>query len=464
MGDGLVTGVSLKSQFEHIQKQQISLRCWSTARWELLIRFVSLVFVSGAFMCGGLGASSIWTLSFLILAGAYQILRLYFYVWGTFVWRKRVNELPANPPDDQLPMITVLVPCFNEEKVIAQSLRSLMALDYPNFEIVVIDDGSSDHTFKIAKTFETNSKVPLLALTKKNSGKADSINTGLMVARGEYVLCVDADCIVEKSSLRKGIRHMLADPNVVAVAGTVRVENRKHFITAYQELEYGLGDLQKASLANFGCVNVVPGPAGLFRIQALIDAGGYEVLDTTFAEDTEITLRLIALKGRVTFEPEMTSSTEAPDNWHSLVRQRYRWTRGVYQALRKNAEALTNRQHFLFALYLFMENIWTPVMDFALLAYFVGFLVAHASFDPLIMYGAFILISELSVVFLARWYSHRPAFLNMAMLCLSRYTFSIVIATWKFLSLLEEWNQVGMSWDKLHRRGMASVEEGEVVC
>lgn len=434
-----------------------------------LLKLISLVFICGSFACGVLDKNNQWGMLVFIIGCSYQLARVLFYFFGAIAWNSKLNKIPQFVNDDSLPLISIIVPCFNEEKVIQQSLKSLMMLDYTNYEVIIVDDGSTDNTLEILKSTALPSNIKIV--TQKNSGKAIALNRGILCAQGEYVLCVDADSILHPGSLLAGIRHFMFDTEVVAVAGSVRVSNKHQFITSYQDLEYGLGDLQKQCLSNFGKVNIIPGPVGLFKKSVVLEAGGYELIDKTFAEDTELTLKLISQKGRVVFESHMISYTEAPTDWLSLLRQRYRWTRGIYQALRKNINTLSSNNNYFFCTYLLLEKVWVPIMELTLLAYFIGHFVKFANIDLFFIYTAIIFMVEISLVALSAHYSKKPFILNIIILLLSRFSASIVISTWKYLALLEEWNEVQMTWDKLSREGLTplqleSVESttGEAVC
>lgn len=434
-----------------------------TAISEIVLRFMAILFVVVSFILGLMVENQTISLVFVILGSAYQLFRMYVYFLGTIQWKKTSQKLiNTRSSFETSPKVSIIVPCYNEEKVLMQSLTSLDSVDYSPMEIVVVDDGSSDCTLEIAKKFAQTAKNKINIITQKNSGKASTLNIGISVASGEFLLCVDADSLVDSQSIMSGLRHFINNPQVVAVAGAVHVANPNQWLTDYQSLEYGLGDLQKACLANFGAVNVIPGPIGLFRKSALEAIGGYETTNTTFAEDTELTLRLIAAGGKIVFEPKMISYTEVPDTWLPLIRQRYRWTRGIYQALRKNIENLLGvrleKMNF-FVSYLILEKVWTPIMDFSLLVFFLGQFVAHTKINFFVSYNLILFFSELILLFTVYWYSKRNIISQIFLLLASRFTFSIVITTWKFLSLNEEWMQVGMSWDKLERKGLRLFEK-----
>ena len=194
--------------------------------------------------------------------------------------------------DDTLPLISLIVPAYNESMVIQPALRNLLHLEYPHYEIIVVDDGSSDDTYSLASAVAREATtVPVRVVTKVNGGKADALNTGVALARGEFVMCMDGDTKLSRNSLRAMIRHF-DDPRVGGVAGNVRVLNRENVLTKVQALEYaeGLAMVRKAQ-SFVRTVNIIPGPCAMFRKSVVRGVGGYDL--DTFAEDCDITLKLL---------------------------------------------------------------------------------------------------------------------------------------------------------------------------
>ncbi len=237
------------------------------------------------------------------------------------------------------PGVTILVPAYNEGPVIRESISSLLDLDYPNYEILVIDDGSTDNTYALASQFEGEyGHARVRVVTKENSGKANSLNVGIDLAENDYVLCMDGDSKLVSTTVRSGIRHFV-DEHVGAVAGNVKVINRNGILTKLQALEYIEGiNLEKKAQGFLRIVNIVPGAIGIFRRDALLDVGCYD--DDTFAEDCDVTVKLVMKGWRVKYEPGAVSYTEAPEGLLDLLKQRYRWTRGILQTIRKHRRVL----------------------------------------------------------------------------------------------------------------------------
>jgi cellulose synthase/poly-beta-1,6-N-acetylglucosamine synthase-like glycosyltransferase len=431
-------------------------------RTEQYIKNLIIFIISASLLFGVANKSNTLTLLFIFFTSIYQVARLYIYFFGTLKWEQKVKFIKEdykNISEKEYPLISIIVPCFNEETVITNSLKSLVQIDYPSYEIIVIDDGSTDRTSEfVQKYIDQNESEPIQLITKENGGKAESLNFGIAKAHGEFLLFVDADSQIDKNSLKEGIIYHLNDSSIAAVAGAVKVRNTNSLITMYQELEYGVGDIQKAFMSNFGKVNIVPGPIGLFRRDALLEVGGYELIDKTFAEDTELTLRLIKKGWKIVFEPKMVSHTEAPNKWSCLFRQRYRWTRGIHQALRKNIGQLMASDKKLSA-YLLIEKLCIPTLDLSILMFFIGQFIQSAQVGLFVSYSLIIILTEVIIVSYLRWYSKRSIVKNIPSIFFSRFYFSIVLSGWKIFSLFEEWENQRMTWDKLTRIGISNQKE-----
>jgi cellulose synthase/poly-beta-1,6-N-acetylglucosamine synthase-like glycosyltransferase len=173
-------------------------------------------------------------------------------------------------------------------------------------------------------------------IRKRNGGKSRALNTGIAAARGDFVLCMDGDSALHPQTLRRAVRH-LADPRVAAVAGSVKVVNRTNLLSSLQALEYVEGlNMVRAAQGFFRLERLRP--IGLFRVSAMRAVGGYD--HDTFAEDCDLTLKLLAEGWQIHYEPESIAYTEAPEKLLDLLKQRYRWTRGILQAIRKHREFL----------------------------------------------------------------------------------------------------------------------------
>lgn len=231
------------------------------------------------------------------------------------------------------PLVSVIVPAYNEGKVIETTLRSLLASPYPNFEILVVDDGSTDDTADVVRALAA-SQPRVRLICQPNGGKAKAANHALTIARGEIVVAVDADTIVAPDAIPKMVAHF-ASPDVTAVCGNIAVGNVNGLFTAFQAIEYVTSqNFDRRAYSTLNCISVVPGALGAWRREAVLAAGGYS--DETLTEDADLTLAILRRGGRVVYEPEAHGMTEAPESLRALLKQRFRWTYGTYQCLWKH--------------------------------------------------------------------------------------------------------------------------------
>jgi cellulose synthase/poly-beta-1,6-N-acetylglucosamine synthase-like glycosyltransferase len=273
------------------------------------------------------------------------------------------------------PPIALLTPAYNEALTIVESVRSLLSIRYPDFEIIVINDGSTDKTLEIlvdafqlaptlARDYElsvehelilglwTSSLHPrLLVIDKENGGKADALNAGVNLATTPIVCSMDADSMLEPDALLRAVQPFLEDPQrVVAVGGTIRVANGctiadgriikvgapRNFLALVQTVEYLRAFLMaRLAWSQVGALTIISGAFGLFRRAAVIEIGGYA--HGTVGEDMELVVRLhrhfrdAGRPYKVAFVPEPVCWTEAPETLSVLARQRARWHRGALE-------------------------------------------------------------------------------------------------------------------------------------
>ena len=252
---------------------------------------------------------------------------------GLSLWNRRRaadSEAPANM-DSNIP-VSVIIPAFNEERVIASTVARILASDHRNLEILVVDDGSRDRTAEVVRQrFAGETKVTLISVT--NGGKARALNLGLARAAGDVVVALDADTEFDRDTISRLVR-WFADPKVGAVAGNAKVGNRVNMITRWQALEYIVAqNLERRALAALGTLTVVPGAVGAWRRAALAGIGGFPV--DTLAEDQDLTIALQRAGYIVRFDSSAVAWTEAPATFRGLAKQRFRWAYGTLQCLWK---------------------------------------------------------------------------------------------------------------------------------
>jgi peptidoglycan-N-acetylglucosamine deacetylase len=318
---------------------------------------------------------------FIVLAILTAVLAWLFYVaivlgigravlMAGLAWLQARRRRPT--PPEYKPSVSVIIPAYNEERVIEASVRRVLASDYPDVRVIVADDGSKDRTSAIvAEAFADDPRVTLLTLV--NGGKAKALNTALEQATGEIVIALDADTQFEPETIGRLARWFI-DPKIGAVAGDARVGNRVNLVTRWQAIEYITAqNLERRALAGFDAMTVVPGAVGAWRRAALDAVGGYP--EDTLAEDQDLTIAVQRAGWRVTYDPRAVAWTEAPESFKALAKQRYRWAFGTLQCLWKHGAILRTRQPAGLAL-IGLPQAWlfqivfaaiSPLIDLALL-------------------------------------------------------------------------------------------------
>jgi cellulose synthase/poly-beta-1,6-N-acetylglucosamine synthase-like glycosyltransferase/peptidoglycan/xylan/chitin deacetylase (PgdA/CDA1 family) len=253
--------------------------------------------------------------------------------------RRHVNRVRKRPAEGEFePPVSIIVPAYNEAVGIEQAVRSLAASAYGDFEVIVVDDGSSDGT---ADRIERLQLRRVHVLRQANGGKPAALNRGLAAARYDIVVMVDADTIFEPETLGRLVRP-LRKAEVGAVSGNTKVGNRRRLLGRWQHIEYVMGfNLDRRLYDVLQCMPTVPGAIGAFRRAALEQVGG--VSAATLAEDTDLTLALGRAGWRVVYVEDARAWTEAPSSLRALWRQRFRWSYGTLQAVWKHRAAMWRR-------------------------------------------------------------------------------------------------------------------------
>jgi cellulose synthase/poly-beta-1,6-N-acetylglucosamine synthase-like glycosyltransferase/spore germination protein YaaH/peptidoglycan/xylan/chitin deacetylase (PgdA/CDA1 family) len=290
---------------------------------------------------------------------------------------------------DPLPGVTVLIPAYNEEGVILQTVTSVLASDYPAMHVIVVNDGSTDDTRMLLDShFSDEPRVRLIH--QANRGKAAALNNAMSYATTEMVVTIDADTEIEPDAIRHLMRHF-SDPQTGAVAGNVKVGNRSRWLTRWQALEYITSqNMEKRAFDLLNCITVVPGALGAWRKEAIAAAGG--ITADTVAEDADLTVAIRRLGWRISYEERAMAWTEAPDTAGALIRQRFRWTFGTLQSFWKHRSTLFRPKYgtlgwvalpniFVFQLAL---PLISPIIDLMFLGSLVlwGLMQLHISWVP----------------------------------------------------------------------------------
>ena len=236
------------------------------------------------------------------------------------------------------PKVAVLIPAYNEEKVIERTVRAALNSNYPNLRVIVIDDGSRDRTLEVARAAFVREEAAgkVLILTKPNAGKAEALNYGIEhIQDAELFVGIDADTIIASDAIARMVPHFI-NPKIGAIAGNAKVGNRVNLWTRWQALEYITSqNFERRALDVLGAVSVVPGAIGAWRVSAVRECGGYQI--DTVAEDADLTMALLRRGYRVEYEDMALAYTEAPTNANGLMRQRFRWSFGILQAVYKHS-------------------------------------------------------------------------------------------------------------------------------
>jgi cellulose synthase/poly-beta-1,6-N-acetylglucosamine synthase-like glycosyltransferase/peptidoglycan/xylan/chitin deacetylase (PgdA/CDA1 family) len=253
-------------------------------------------------------------------------------------WRHRHRgDPPAAAPHLVPRFVSVLIPAFNEARVIEASVRRILQSRDVHLEVIVIDDGSTDDTSAVVRAaFGIDPRVTLLTL--RNGGKAAALNAALRIARGDLIVALDADTQFEPDTIALMAR-WFADPGIGAVAGNAKIGNAVNWITRWQRIEYVTAqNLERRALAALGAVTVVPGAVGAWRRTALDAVGGYP--EDTLAEDQDLTIAIQRAGWRVACDTAAVAWTEAPETARALFKQRFRWAYGTLQCLWKHRGAI----------------------------------------------------------------------------------------------------------------------------
>src|SRR5579862_2554650 len=288
-------------------------------------------------------------------------------VIGILAVIEKFRAAPLDHPDFQ-PLVSVLIPAYNEEEVIVYTVNSVLESDYPNLEVIVVDDGSTDGTGDMLDS-EFGRNPAVRVIHQPNRGKPAALSHALAEASSGIIVTIDADTAVEPNAVSKLVRHF-ANPRVGAVAGNVKVGNRVSWLTRWQALEYVTSqNLEKRAFDLLNCIPVVPGALSAWRAEAINEAGGFTA--DTVAEDTDLTITIRRAGWKIYYEEEAIGWTDAPETASALVRQRFRWTFGTLQAFWKHRDTLGRTKYgtlgwialpnvFLFQLLL---PLFSPLID-----------------------------------------------------------------------------------------------------
>ncbi|MEZ5912738.1 MAG: glycosyltransferase [Paracoccaceae bacterium] len=367
--------------------------------------------------------------------------------------------------------VAVLIPAYNEAKVIVPTVRAALRSTWRDLQVIVIDDGSTDGTFETVR--DAFGDEPRLRLIRRpNGGKWQALATGYARMKAEIAVAIDADTIIAPDAVRKLVRHF-EDPGVGAVAGLVRVGNRNRLLTGFQALEYVTAqNIERRAAECWNGILVVPGAIGAWRADAVRRAGLYS--GETLAEDADLTVALLRDGWRVAFEPNAIARTEAPDSLRIFMRQRLRWSLGMMQIAFKHRGAYREGHRVgwlsLSDLWFFgvLAGLLAPLADIALVtamaAKIADAIHGHPMIAPetttaMILAWLILPLIDAAGAFAAMRLDRRENLRLLALLPLYRLLYRplLYITTWR--AALRALNGQLAGWGKQARRGTVFANE-----
>ena len=421
---------------------------------------------------------------------------------------KRRNLMKNELSNDYYVPVSVIVPAHNEQVTIESTVRSLLALDYRLYEIVVVDDGSTDDTVQVLRDafhmwridrpiqrripcqpeeeiYETREwKVPITLVRKQNGGKADALNMGINVANYPYFLCIDADSVLQYDSLEKIVRPVLEDSSVVAVGGSVRpcngaeIENGRvvryrmprKLLPCMQVLEYDRSFLASRILFDkFNGNIIISGAFGLFLKSVVIAAGGYD--NTTMGEDMELAVKLHVFcrehgrPYRIRYVTDAVCWTQVPEHLRDLCRQRRRWHIGLFQSMMKYRNIMANPKYgavsFVSYFYFLFYELFSPYIEvFGVLVTLLAFAVDMINVPFMILFfGIYVVYTALLslTAFFARIHTidlklYPSDALKAVGLCVVEVSFLRFVMAWVRMTALIGYQKKKDSWGRIQRQ------------
>jgi biofilm PGA synthesis N-glycosyltransferase PgaC len=304
----------------------------------------------------------------------YPVVTAALWIAGGVLFRVLDESHVAKVPPDGWPGVTVLIPAYNEEAVIATTVHAALAADYPQLELLVLDDGSTDDTAAVATAAAGEDLRCRVIRDEVNHGKADRLNLGFREAQHELVVVTDADTHMHPQAIKRLVAHMLTSPLIAAVAGAPHVTNPVRFLATMQVLETAsIIGLIRRTQSLTGRVGVVAGVLGLFRRDHVLAVGGYDSRMST--EDIDLTWKLLLAGWQTAFEPRALVGMQVPVTLRALWAQRKRWARGQGEVLRAHLVSVARwRSHrmWLLAAESVASLLWVLALIAALVIAFVS--------------------------------------------------------------------------------------------
>jgi poly-beta-1,6-N-acetyl-D-glucosamine synthase len=310
--------------------------------------------------------------------GLYPIITSFIYIVTAVIYYYRRPMKPPVVAEHELPFVSIIIPAYCEESVIERSIEGVLQLDYPNFELIVVNDGSTDQTARKVRKYLDDSRVRLLD-KKVNEGKAMALNDAILCARFELILIMDADAVPDERLLRTMVPHFHMG-RVGAVAGNPRVRNANNVLSRLQAVEFSsvIGLMRRAQRI-WGRVMCVSGVVGMFRKSALIDCGMFSPGMAT--EDIDLTWKLQSKFYDIRYEASALVWMIVPESIDVWWNQRKRWALGLGQVLRRHSRVFTDwRWRRMHPLYIesALSYVWSLTFIFVTAYWVFCYAVGHA--------------------------------------------------------------------------------------
>ncbi len=415
-----------------------------------------------------LGHAFYWCFLIAIWLGVARL----FFLTGLALWNRRFEHEQFEAPAAGTPFtVSVIVPAYNEEKVVVRTVKDILASTYRELEVIVVDDGSLDNTSQVLRDAYPNE--PRLTLLRiPNGGKANALNTGLAKAHGDVIVALDADTQFNRDTIARLVR-WFTEPKIGAVAGNAKVGNRINMITRWQALEYIVSqNLERRALSALGTLTVIPGAVGAWRKAALLQLGGFT--SDTVAEDQDLTISLQKSGWRVVFDNSAVAWTEAPATFRGLAKQRFRWAYGTLQCLWKYRDLTFNPRVGALGM-VALPQVWlfqilltalAPLADLMLVWQLVWQYLAYAQhgaeFDNSdlitvgIYYAVFVLVDMAAALF-AFAMERKESWSLMLWLPLQRFGYRQLMYYVVVRSLATALRGPSVGWSKLERTGTVDI-------
>lgn len=409
------------------------------------------------------------------------------------------------------PPLSIIVPCYNEAQTIVDNIKALLSLEYGEFQLVIVNDGSKDDTLEILiKEFElqkvdmpyrkqiSTKKIKgiylstiidsIIVLDKENGGKADALNAGINIAEYPLITAIDADSIIERNSLAKVVRPFIENSNVVVSGGVVRPVNdsiiSKGFI---EETRLGKKSLVRFQLVEYlraflfgrigwgmiNCLMIVSGAFGVFNKKVVIEVGGYT--EDTIGEDMELIVKIHRKmkerhkKYKIAFVPDPVCWTQVPEDKKTLKNQRKRWHKGLMDTILNHKKMLFNPKYGAVGLiampYFFFIEMLGPVIEIiGYICFILSFWYGIISFDFAVLYFGFAVLYGVflsnGAIFLdeyiyKKYDGIRDYLILFVYSIIENFGYRQLTTWWRFLALLQ-YKRRGNKWGDMNRKGFTS--------